>query len=43
MPDPILVELLYGKYAHANSLACVEDVSFELAGRRAENLPHSIS
>ena len=33
MPDPTLVELLYGKYAHANPLACVEDVSFELAGR----------
>lgn len=43
MPDPTLVELLYGKYAHANPLACVEDVSFELAGLRAENLPHSIS
>jgi uncharacterized damage-inducible protein DinB len=42
MPDPILVELLYGKYAHANSLACVEDVSFEFAGRRADSLPHSI-
>lgn len=42
MPDPILVELLYGKYAHASPLACVEDVSLELAGRRADNLPHSI-
>ena len=43
MPNPILVELLYGKYAHANPLACIEDVSFELASRRAENLPHSVS
>jgi uncharacterized damage-inducible protein DinB len=42
MPDAILVELLYGKYAHANPVACIEDVSFDLAGRRAENLPHSI-
>lgn len=42
MSEPILIELLYGKYAHANPLACVEDVSFELAGRRAESFPHSI-
>jgi uncharacterized damage-inducible protein DinB len=37
-----LIELLYGKAAHANPVACVEDISFELAGRRASNLPHSI-
>jgi uncharacterized damage-inducible protein DinB len=42
MPDRTLVELLYGKYAHANPLSCVEDVSFELAGRRIDNIPHSI-
>ena len=42
MPEPILIELLCGKSAHANPLSCVEDVSFELAGRRADNLPHSI-
>ena len=42
MPEPILIELLYGKYAHANPLSCVEDVSFELAGRCAESFPHSI-
>jgi len=42
MPDRALIELLYGKPAHANPLGCVEDVSFELAGRGAENLPHSI-
>jgi uncharacterized damage-inducible protein DinB len=42
MSEGTLLELLYGKGAHANSLACVEDVSFDLAGRGAENFPHSI-
>ena len=42
MPESTLIELLYGKGAHANPVACVEDLSAELAGRRAENLPHSI-
>jgi uncharacterized damage-inducible protein DinB len=42
MAESTLVELLYGKYAHANPFACVEDVSTELAGRRADNIPHSI-
>ena len=42
MPERTLVELLYGKAAHANPLACIEDVSYELAGRRVDSLPHSI-
>jgi len=42
MSERTLIELLYGKGAHANPLACVADVSFELAGRRASNFPHSI-
>jgi uncharacterized damage-inducible protein DinB len=42
MPDRTLIELLYGKYAHANPVACVEDVSFEIAGRLAGNFQHSI-
>jgi uncharacterized damage-inducible protein DinB len=42
MAERILVELLYGKYAHANPVACVEDVPFELAARRVDNFPHSI-
>jgi len=42
MSERTLIELLYGKGAHANSLACVDDVSFELCGRCSENLPHSI-
>lgn len=41
MPEQTLIELLYGKGAHASPLACVEDLSWELAGRRTENLPHS--
>lgn len=39
MPERALSELLYGKGAHANPLACVEDVSVELAGRRVEGFP----
>lgn len=42
MPDRTLIELLHGDGAHANTLACVEDVPMEIAGRRAGNLPHSI-
>ena len=42
MPERALIELLYGKGAHASTLACVEDVSFDLAGRRADSFPHSI-
>jgi len=42
MPELTLIELLYGKGAHANPLACVEDLSVELAGLHAENLPHSV-
>jgi len=42
MPERTLIELLYGKGAHANPLACVEDLSAELAGRQAGNLPHSV-
>ena len=42
MADQTLIELLYGKAAHTNPLACVEDLSWELAGRRADPFPHSI-
>jgi len=42
MSDRALIELLYGNGAHANTLACVEDVQLELAGRRVNNFPHSI-
>ena len=42
MPARALIELLYGKGAHANPIACVEDLSAELAGLRVDNLPHSV-
>jgi uncharacterized damage-inducible protein DinB len=42
MSERALIELLYGKGAHANPVACVEDVSLELAGRCVEGFPHSI-
>jgi uncharacterized damage-inducible protein DinB len=42
MPESTLVELLYGKSAHANPVACIEDVSFDLTGKLAGNFQHSI-
>jgi uncharacterized damage-inducible protein DinB len=38
----ILIELLHGKGAHVDSLACVEDVSAKLAGCKCAAFPHSI-
>ena len=38
-----LSELLRGKGAHADPLACIEDISQELAERRVESFPHSIA
>src|SRR5580765_7079114 len=35
-------ELLRGKGAHADPVACVEDVSTEMAGRTIDGFPHSI-
>jgi len=37
-----LTELLRGKGAHADPVACVEDVSAELAARPVTGFPHSI-
>jgi uncharacterized damage-inducible protein DinB len=37
-----LTELLHGKGAHADPIACVEDLSADLAGRHVEGFPHSI-
>ena len=34
MSELTFQELLYGSGAHANTLACVDDVLFVLAGRR---------
>jgi uncharacterized damage-inducible protein DinB len=43
MSQSALIELLSGKGAHADPVACVEDVSVELAMRRVEGFPHSIA
>lgn len=42
MSELAFQELLYGSGAHANTLACVEDVPFILAGRRVADFSHSI-
>jgi uncharacterized damage-inducible protein DinB len=39
---PPLLELLRGKGAHVDPIACVEDLPAELAERRIEAFPHSI-
>jgi uncharacterized damage-inducible protein DinB len=38
-----LTELLHGKGAHADPVACVEDLSPELAARHVQGFPHSIA
>lgn len=42
MPERTLIELLYGEGAHADTLACVEDIPLEVAGRGGDSFPHSI-
>ncbi|MGA9307545.1 MAG: DinB family protein, partial [Candidatus Sulfotelmatobacter sp.] len=42
MSSRALTELLRGKGAHADPLACVEDLSAELAARSVAGFPHSI-
>jgi uncharacterized damage-inducible protein DinB len=42
MPSHELTELLHGKGAHADPVACVEDLSPELAARQVAGFPHSI-
>ena len=42
MMDAIYRELLHGRRAHVDPLACLEDVSAEVAARRVEAYPHSI-
>jgi len=42
MSSRALTELLHGKGAHADPLACVEDLSAELAARQVKGFPHSI-
>jgi uncharacterized damage-inducible protein DinB len=43
MSENALTELLRGKGAHADPIACVEDISAELAGRQVAGFPHSIA
>jgi uncharacterized damage-inducible protein DinB len=42
MSQRALTELLRGKGAHADPLACIEDVSAQSAARHVEGFPHSI-
>ena len=42
MSSRALTELFRGKGAHADPLACVEDLSAELAARNVVGFPHSI-
>jgi uncharacterized damage-inducible protein DinB len=43
MSQPALTELLRGKGAHADPIACVEDLPAEIAVKRVDRFPHSIS
>jgi uncharacterized damage-inducible protein DinB len=42
MGDSTLGELVYGKGAHVDPVACVEDISAKLAGATVAGYPHSI-
>jgi len=42
MSELTLIELLHGKSAHANPIACVEDLSPALAARTIDGFPHSV-
>jgi uncharacterized damage-inducible protein DinB len=42
MGDNTLRELIYGKGAHVDPVACIEDISAELAASRVPGYPHSI-
>jgi uncharacterized damage-inducible protein DinB len=42
MGDTTLRELVYGKGAHVDPVACVEDIPAELAARTLAGYPHSI-
>jgi len=42
MGDTTLRELIYGKGAHVDPVACVEDISAEVAARTVAGYPHSI-
>lgn len=42
MADRVLRDLIYGKGAHVDPVACVEDLSAERAAQRVNGYPHSI-
>ncbi|MFZ1158546.1 MAG: DinB family protein [Candidatus Sulfotelmatobacter sp.] len=42
MTQRAVTELLHGKGAHADPLACVEDLAVELAARQVAGFPHSV-
>jgi uncharacterized damage-inducible protein DinB len=42
MSEPTLGELIRGKGAHADPVACVEDLSLDLAWKKIPGFPHSI-
>ena len=42
-PSQALTELLRGKGAHVDPIACVEDIDADFAQRRMANFPHSIA
>ena len=42
MPDLVLEELLTGRGAHADPIACVSDLNAELAGREQDGFPYTI-
>jgi hypothetical protein len=42
MGDSILCDLVYGRGAHVDPVACVEDVSAELAASKLPGYPHSV-
>ncbi len=43
MSTHVLIELLRGQGAHVDPLACIEDLPWDLAGRRVAGFPHSIA
>jgi len=42
MADTTLRDLIYGKGAHVDPVACVEDISANVASRKVAGYPHSI-
>jgi uncharacterized damage-inducible protein DinB len=42
MSDLVFDELLHGKGAHADPVACLEDIPTAMAGKKTDGFPHSI-